>query len=166
MIFFELDKKYSVGWVMDLEAGGCWAFRSTNPCSHQEILRKNTLSGSENGRQPGCGVRPVSIKSYDRRKDVTQRELVVPDSRILQYMTWQLIKSLQTCYILLPFLNDLQFAILAFLRRLQHFLVMHLSTHRINLVTEVLTHQSWCLSSGPFVGGQHNAQTIFVKVFS
>lgn len=67
MILFELDKKYGVGSVKDLEAGGCRAFRSTNPCSRQETLRKNTLNGSENG----CGVRPVSIKSYDRREDVT-----------------------------------------------------------------------------------------------
>jgi hypothetical protein len=31
MIYFKLDKKYSFGWVKDLEEGGCRAFKSTNP---------------------------------------------------------------------------------------------------------------------------------------
>jgi hypothetical protein len=139
MISFKSHKKYGAVWVRELEAGACWTFTSTNPSSRQDILRKTWWDISENAQQPSCGVLPVSIKSYDSRKNATQRDMELLDSPsvMLQYVTWQLIKSLQTCYNLLPCLNDLQFAILVLLCRtdaplappcLQQFLAMHLSS--------------------------------------
>jgi hypothetical protein len=92
---FKLHKKYRIGWVKDLEWDVCLEFWSTNPGSRQEMLRKNTLNAMQNGRQHCCGLRPVWVKSYDSRKNVTQREIELLDSpfAILQYATWQLIKS-------------------------------------------------------------------------
>jgi hypothetical protein len=142
------------------------------------MLRKNTLNAMQNARQPCCGLPPVSVKSHDSRKNATQREIQLPDSPFvtLQYVTWQLIKSLQTCYISLHFLNDLQLAILAFLSHrcpscslsptfpyYAHFILWDQSCDG-SADTSVFLPVKWtfvghkALWSG--VGGAHNAQTM------